>query len=220
MNLRRTRCVGALLAAPSSERARFPNAPIFISNAFRFRPMQTSYQVEGNMLYDSFRPHRHTIRLQGYDYAQNGAYFVTLRTHQRACILSEVIDGQAILTPIGEIVRRESLALDVRYPRVSIDAFVVMPNHVHGILVFQSQGSQTNALPAPLSTLGRVLLTFKSLTTRIARPFLSDEGESLWQRNYYEKIIRNQRMLEATRLYIQHNPLNWDKDADHPDRFS
>lgn len=86
------------------------------------------------MKYDPEKHHRHNIRLKGYDYSQAGAYFITIVTHDRACLFGEVVDGEMQLNGWGEIVKRCWQEIPAHFPHVALDAFVVMPNHVHGIL--------------------------------------------------------------------------------------
>jgi REP element-mobilizing transposase RayT len=87
------------------------------------------------MMYDPERHHRRSIRLQGYDYSQAGAYFLTIVTQDRACLLGEVVDGEMRLNDVGDMVHQEWTNLPNRFPNIELDAFIVMPNHIHGIIV-------------------------------------------------------------------------------------
>ena len=160
------------------------------------------------MPYDPFRHHRRSIRLKGYDYSQAGAYFITICTQNRACLLDVPVVDAMIAHWWQELANK--------YPSVSLDAFVVMPNHLHGILLLFDPDP-----PAPNPQLGTVVQWFKSMTTNAYIRGVKESGWEpfsgrLWQRNYYERIIRNERELTATRLYIEANPDNWTADENHP----
>ena len=163
------------------------------------------------MKYDPLHHHRRSIRLNGYDYHQVGAYFVTICTQHRACLLDA--------PPVEAMIAHWWEELPNKFPTVSLDAFVIMPNHMHGIIVLD----QPNTTTAPTS-LGQVIQWLKTMTTNAYihgvkgadwPPF----DRRLWQRNYYEHIIRNERELNAIRLYIAANPDNWQADENHPGRL-
>jgi putative transposase len=171
---------------------------------------------------DHPRPRRRTIRLQGYDYAQAGAYFVTICAEQRACRFGAVVDDEVRLTDAGRMVADEWNGLVVRYPCIEIDAFVVMPNHLHGLMILSGARPSPDRAPnlrAP--GLGTVVGSFKSTTTvrytqgvREGRwkPFV----KRLWQRSYYEHVVRSERGLASVRQYIADNPLKWALDRENP----
>ena len=94
------------------------------------------------MRFDPERHHRRSIRMAGYDYSQAGAYFVTICVASNACLLGEIVDGEVILSEAGEIVLATWASLPARFPGLELDAFVVMPNHVHGIIVLMDRKSQ------------------------------------------------------------------------------
>jgi putative transposase len=190
------------------------------------------------MPYDPDRHHRRSIRLQGYDYTQAGAYYVTICTHGRVCWLSTVVDGEVELSTVGCIVDEEWTALPARFPQVDLDAFVVMPNHVHAILVITdlSPGSVGTALapsnnhPTPMPekpdtpneplvrgvpTLGHIVGAFKSLAARRINRVLERSGR-FWQVKFYEHIIRDDADLARVREYIAANPGRWAEDDDNP----
>lgn len=166
-------------------------------------------------------PNRRSIRLRDYDYAKNGAYFVTVCVTQRLCVFGSIEDGVMCCSPVGQVVEAAWQDLPHHTPGLILDAWVVMPNHLHGIVILP--GDQAiNSLrenvprgPKPRS-LGAVIGGFKSAVSReIAAKRLS-LVRPLWQRNYYERIVRNDRELDATRRYIESNPLRWADDPDHP----
>ncbi len=170
------------------------------------------------------RHHRRSIRLKGYDYTQPGAYFVTICTEDRECLLGEIVDGEMQLNDAGWMVQTVWDQLPDHYPGVDIDEFVVMPNHVHGIIVLV--GDPVGATPRGCpdgQALPDVVHRFKSFTTALYRQGVAHNAWApfpgrLWQRNYYEHIIRNERALERIRGYIQNNPIRWTSDRENPQR--
>ena len=164
--------------------------------------------------------HRHSIRYQGYDYRQDGAYFVTICTRDRGCVLGDVVEGQVQLSEIGEIAESAWHGLGRHLHDVVLDAFVVMPNHVHGVLWLRHAEPDVDGhgIRRRLS-LADVVRSYKSLTTRAywrANPVEDSERSSqLWQRNYYERIVRNERELGVIREYIALNPGRWSEDREN-----
>jgi REP element-mobilizing transposase RayT len=187
------------------------------------------------MTYDPERHHRRSIRLRGYDYTQPGAYFVTLVTHERECLFGEIVDAGAIcqvaLNPWGEIAHAEWFQTAMVRPYVMLreDEFVVMPNHVHGIIwIVDDDCRGTAALrpynydtPPPVNvipgSLGAIVRAYKSAVTKRINTMRGTPGVPVWQRNYYEHIIRNDRELERIRQYILDNPALWVEDWENPD---
>jgi len=180
---------------------------------------------------------RHSIRLKDFDYSQMGSYFVTICTHRRQFSLGRVRRGRMHLSATGRIAEQVWRELPDRYPGVQTDAFVVMPNHVHGIIVLPGEpvGAGPCACPtiseeggqpqgvAPTMSLSDVVHRFKSLTAtwRRQRRGRTDQELSrgrLWQRNYYEHVIRNERCMNRIRQYILTNPSRWTKDRENPER--
>lgn len=174
------------------------------------------------MPFDPQRHHRRSIRLRDYDYSQAGAYFVTLVTFQRTEIFGTIVDGTMILNTAGQLVATSWLDLEQQFPGVALDEFIIMPNHLHGVIFLQEPGKS-----APMNgvTLGRIIGALKSLSLQklIAAVHNGEVEEfpgKVWQRNYYEHVIRNDRDLNAIREYIQDNPLRWELDQEniHPGR--
>jgi putative transposase len=198
-------------------------------------------------------PKRKALRLPGYDYAEPGGYFVTVCTQGKKCAFGQIESGKMHLNPAGHIVQQVWLGLPQRFPSRSLDSFVVMPNHMHGILVLVGAGlappadvvartpgnvaidhSQKSsfipgisvratatggASPAPTGgsfVLGDVLRAFKSISTIEVNRLLRQRGVHLWQRNYYEHIVRNGDDMDNIRRYILDNPLQWDLDPENP----
>ena len=176
------------------------------------------------MKYDPKKHHRRSIRLKGYDYSQAGAYFVTICTKDRACLLGAVVDGDMRLNEFGEIVRDEWLrSTDIRREmKLNPDEFVVMPNHIHGIIWIVGDnivGAHGRA-PLPVQRMPRSLASFiagfKSVTTKRINERRGTPGAPIWQRNYYEHIIRKDDELNQIREYIMNNSFKWEFDRENP----
>ena len=182
---------------------------------------------------------RRPLRLKRYDYALAGAYFVTIVVQNRSCLFGEVVGEEMRLNDAGKLARREWETLPYRFPGIDIDVFVIMPNHLHGIAVIGQSAmaptwgaasrdgvTETVATPSKKTatrsfpTLGDVVGAYKSLTTvkyvlgvnTLAWPRFSDR---LWQRNYYEHVIRHDESLREIRQYILNNPARWALDPEN-----
>ncbi|MBD2070383.1 transposase [Leptolyngbya sp. FACHB-671] len=178
------------------------------------------------MKYNLDRHHRQSIRLKGYDYSLTGAYFITLCTHQRECLFGEIVDGEMRLNELGQVVADVYLWLATQYSYVHLDAWIVMPNHLHGILVLTGDPRRGVSRNAPTEdatkrkSLGRLIGAFKTVFTKRINLIQSTSGSLVWQRNYYEHIVRNEKSLHDIRQYIHHNPISWQQDQLHPDHPS
>jgi REP element-mobilizing transposase RayT len=180
------------------------------------------------MNYDPNVHHRRSIRLPEYDYSQAGAYFVTICTHDRALLLNA--------ESVQEVVNSTWHSLLSRFPTIALDEFIIMPNHVHGIIFLDDPGLGTASSAPTLSaakspfrvasaaftvdlhdapTLGQVVRALKSRSAIEANKVLNRSGQ-FWQRNYYEHIIRDDDEPAVIRQYIRDNPINWDEDPDNP----
>ena len=200
------------------------------------------------MHFDPEEHHRRSVRKLGYDYSSAGAYFVTICTQGKSCLLGQIHEATVHLSHTGRIVKKCWDTLPAWFPYVRLDAFVIMPTHLHGIIwiIGRGEASVSEDLiccePADLSyeqyaslytvadasplqpacgtkpgSLASVIQTFKANCTRRVNRVCNHPGRPLWQRNYYEHIIRSQKSLEAIREYIEANPANWLLDADNPD---
>jgi len=206
------------------------------------------------MVHSTAGMHRRSIRLPLYDYTQPGVYFVTICAWHRECLFGTVIDSEVALNAFGEIVRDEWLRTPTVRPYVALDAFVVMPNHLHGILEITpheevsalcgsvaaragtASGSNLatcrrgTAPPCPYpggevrrfgqtvaGSLATIVGACKSVTTRRINLLRDTPGAPVWQRNYYERVIRKQRELAAIRTYIEANPGHWQEDRENPE---
>ncbi len=185
------------------------------------------------MKFDLIRHHRRSIRLRGYDYAQSGAYFVTICTSNRECLFGEITDGEIHLNDIGEIVAACWQDIPAHFENVALDSFAIMPNHLHGIIVIGDTSSiawakhlkNVNASPLqdrqpPRGTqsdsLGAMIQNFKSVTARRINVLRNTQGAPVWQRNYYEHVVRSDEELDKIRAYICGNAARWAEDENNP----
>ena len=217
------------------------------------------------MTCDPGRHHRRSIRLKGYDYSRPGAYFITIVAQDRACLFGKVVDGVMHLSEVGQIVAESWQWLAAQYDYVTLDAWVVMPNHLHGIIVITDQGGDdgggggddggrgvddgggggsrtaptantptasnaptapdaptanaptTNAptAPAKRKTVGRLVGAFKTVSTKRINDQRGTPGAQVWQRDFYEHIIRDAAALARIRRYIVENPARWASDPEN-----
>ncbi|MGD1716047.1 transposase [Dapis sp. BLCC M172] len=184
------------------------------------------------MSYDPQKHHRRSLRLKGYDYSKAGAYFITICTYNRQTLFGEIIDGKMQLNQLGEVVAEEWERSAQMRQEIELDYSVIMPNHLHGIVIINNVGANDNVgangrspLRMKSRSISSLMAGFKSaVTKRINR--IPYHGEQLttpvpvWQRNYYEHIIRNETSLNQLRQYIIENPLKWEIDQLHPNNPS
>ncbi len=202
-----------------------------------------------------------SIRLPGYDYSRPGAYFITIVVHNRQCLFGEIVNGEMTLNEFGEIVKTEWQKTGALRPNIDVDAFVVMPNHLHGILIItdnddlyhhhnrnrnrdrnrrdtlqrvsteseseseseSGMGMEPGMGMGTIEQFGKpthnsiptIVRLFKSTVTKQINQIHQTLGIPVWQRNYYEHIIRNDDELNKIREYIINNPLTWKTDENH-----
>ena len=173
------------------------------------------------MKFDPKIHHRRSIRLQGYDYSQAGAYFVTIVAWQREMLFGEIMDGMMKLNEFGRIVSEKWQWLEMQYEYVELGEWVIMPNHFHGILVIHDGRGGSRSAPTPIKRkpLGGLIGAFKTVSTKQINLLRDTEGQVVWQRNYYERIIRNESEMDRISLYIESNPLRWADDDENPNRI-
>jgi putative transposase len=166
-------------------------------------------------------------RLPYYDYSSGGGYFVTLCTANRECLLGAVTDGLVVLSEIGRIVQVEWERSTTIRSEITLDVFVMMPNHLHGIVFITEpdDGSHCRARLRPDEhqrkprSLGSFIAGFKGYTTKRVNELRATPGLRLWQPDYYEHVIRNDKDLAQIREYIVNNPLRWQLDEENPERI-
>jgi putative transposase len=170
--------------------------------------------------YDPQKHHRRSIRLKGFDYSSEGLYFITICVQDRICLFGAVENGQMILNAAGQMVEAEWLKLPERFPNIELHEFVVMPNHFHGILEIVGRGGGTATRAAPTAaapTVGEMMGAFQSIVTVEYIRGVKNEGwprffQKLFQRDYWEHIIRNERAFTNISNYIKNNPAKWEED--------
>ena len=177
------------------------------------------------MKYDPQKHHRRSIRIKGFDYTDPGAYFITIVTYQRDRIFGNIVDSKMQLNALGVIADECWRAIPEHFPNVELGAHVVMPNHVHGIIVIRADGNASarrgTIYRAPTKQFGKpvvgsiptIIRSFKSAVTRRAGRELNATG--IWQRNYYEHIIRNHEDWDRIHWYIESNPSRWADDKEN-----
>lgn len=164
---------------------------------------------------------RQSIRLKNYDYSKSGHYYITMCTENRSCIFGNIFNGKMILNDVGKIINDVWLTIQKYFNNVELDKFVIMPNHIHGIVIIVGAGSSRPTGP----TLGQIIGYFKYKSTKYINDFLGSDNptptinqnkiKKIFQRNYYEHIIRNEIELNKIRQYIKNNPLFWNQDINH-----
>ena len=197
-------------------------------NIFRpYKPLPKS-QIESSKMnrYNPDRHHRRSIRLKGYDYSQEGLYFITICCQNRAHLFGRIEDHKMVLNAAGKIATECWRAIPEHFPNVVLHGYVIMPNHVHGILeidpsrgaknfspVQDGRANNNSPLPQPKGTsktIGSIVRGFKIGVTKWMRQ--NTTIHDVWQRNYYENIIRNDGAYITISDYIANNPANWDSD--------
>jgi REP element-mobilizing transposase RayT len=165
------------------------------------------------MKYDPQKHHRHSIRLKGYDYSGPGVYFVNLCAEGRELIFGDIVDGKMILNELGKMVDEYWHQTMAHFDGIESDHYVIMPNHFHGIVIIQGS---TSISDQKRPSLGQIMAYFKYQTTKLINETHQTPGQRRWQRNYYERIVRNEAELNAYRQYIIENPLKWEMDKANP----
>ncbi len=179
--------------------------------------------------------HRKSIRLQEFDYSQPGGYFVTLCTHEKVCVFGDVVEDEVRLSSIGIIAKRCWDEIPKHFPMAELDEYIVMPNHIHGIIVLNDHGrdGQLNGMnntvgveyiqPLPTNfqhvisnSLGSIVRSYKAAVSRECRK--QNIYDFSWQRNYYDHIIRDGKDLDRICEYIIENPIKWYLDENNPNR--
>jgi putative transposase len=171
--------------------------------------------------------HRHSLRLSGYDYTQPGAYFITICTHGRECLFGEVVEGKMILNEYGIMATACWQDIHKHFPGILSDMFTMMPNQLHGIVIIKATG-RGMACQAPLepikhqfsqpipNSIPAIIGAFKSAITKRINATRQMPGMPVWQRNYYEHVIRDEVDLNNIRQYIECNPIKWAEDEENP----
>jgi putative transposase len=184
------------------------------------------------MKFDPQKHHRRSIRIKEFDYAQPGGYFVTIVTYQRDCIFGNIVNEEIQLNAFGKIADECWRAIPDHFRNVELGAYIVMPNHVHGIIVINDRADadasarRGTIYRAPTEQFGKpiigsiptIIRTFKAAVTRRIGRELNATG--VWQRNYYEHVIRNHEDWDRIHRYIETNPSIWTEDEENPTKHT
>ena len=192
-------------------------------------------------------PRRRAMRLRDYDYSQSGAYFVTICAQHRKCLFGTITDGKMRLNEIGQIVLECWNHISQHFPSVELGESVIMPNHFHGIISWRlsetrypqpivearsprsseneqfsypSKNTSTRRGEVPSPALSKIVAYFKYKSTKHINQHHNTPGTRIWQRNYYDHVIRDDPDLQRLRQYVQDNPMKWALDQLHPDNPS
>ena len=161
-------------------------------------------------------PNRHYPRLHNYDYSREGAYFITVCTYERQTLFGEITDGSMHLNPYGEIVASCWQELSQHYSSVTNETFIVMPNHFHGIIIIDRERSGLKPDPTRVHALSEILRGFKTFSAREINEIRNSQGTPVWQRSFYEHIIRSESEHAKIGEYILFNPSKWETDEENP----
>ncbi len=162
-------------------------------------------------------PQRKRHRYPGYDYSQPGAYYFTIVSHSRDKLFGNIVDGKCEYNSFGKIVVTTWQGLAERYPYLLLDESVLMPNHFHGILFYtetRTNNGERIVEIIKVKPLGQIIGAFKTTTAKQINLLRGTPGASVWQADFYERIIRNDFELDSVRNYIQANPVRWESDLD------
>ena len=162
-------------------------------------------------------PQRKNTRLKEYDYSQAGYYFVTFCMKDRREFFSHIVDSELILTKYGKIVDEVIKNLSILY-KVEIDYYVIMPDHIHLILILDEFVKTTSKGKIKLS-LSDIIGKLKSYSSRKIREILKEGEHFYWQKSFYDRVIRNEKELFFIRQYIQDNPINWEFEKNNPENL-
>lgn len=162
---------------------------------------------------------RQSIRLHNHDYSEEGVYFITICTQNMLCLFGNISKDEMILSDAGKMIEKQWMNMPNRFQNIELDEFVIMPNHLHGIVIV-NPNARADTRPARTNTIGEMICAFKSITSNEYINGVKNLGwpvfdQKIWHRNYYEHIIRNIVSLDNIRQYIKQNPANWKNDQLH-----
>jgi len=167
-------------------------------------------------------PRRKVLRIPGYDYSQPGAYFVTICTNERKNLFGEIRNGIVGLNSLGCLAAQCWKDIPNHFNNVRLDEFVIMPNHLHGILFLSDRTGTACRAPTDESfgkpqsgSLSTIIRFFKSVVTKSYRELFDEQIDSPWHRGYFEHIIRDDKSLLKIQEYIQTNPQRWQLDREN-----
>lgn len=152
-------------------------------------------------------------RLKGFNYSQSGYYFITVCTQNRLECFGNIDNSKMLLNKFGKIIETQWEWLAHQYPYIQLDEFVIMPNHIHGILINVGTGRDLSLRNQKIKSLSEIIGAFKTTSSKMIHQ--NGLNEFKWQRSFYDHIIRNEKSLIHIREYIINNPLNWDLDSEN-----
>jgi REP element-mobilizing transposase RayT len=198
----------------------------FVGVQHCWTPVSRERSVKDSYFDGELHAGRHSTRLKHHDYAGGGIYFLTVCAYERRCIFGRIISNMLQLTPLGEIVRGCWMEIPEHFARVELHSLVVMPNHLHGIVGIERANGK-RAVPVQLElaskplvksgSLGAIVRSFKATVTKRAHKECGWHGE-IWQKNYFERVLRDGKELSDASRYIGENPMMWALDRDNPER--
>lgn len=161
---------------------------------------------------------RRNNRLKGYSYTLNGYYYVTICTDRRIEWLGNIINYEMIINLYGTICQKCWVDLPNHYNNLDIDTFIIMPNHIHGILIIDNVYKREGYKPSPtdkLYSLSEIIRGFKTFSSKEINKIIKIKNKFKWQRSFYEHIIRNDKSMNNIREYIINNPSTWEKEKNN-----
>ena len=170
------------------------------------------------------RPERRSIRLATFDYSQPGSYFITICAFCKKCLFGTVENGGVRLSGIGEVARRCWMDIPNHFPNIKIDAFVVMPNHMHGIVIIQERARRAVPLPVTLEAFQKpvagsiptIVRSYKAGVSKLVRDATGNREFRVWQSNYFERVLRDGEEFNNAFRYVRENPSMWHLDKENP----
>ncbi len=172
---------------------------------------------------------RKSIRLDNHDYSTEGFYFITICCFEKRCLFGEIVNNEMVLNAFGKIAFDEWFKTELLRPNIKMHEFIVMPNHIHGIInivhpvgascarpqAIHKAGERSSPLRGPSQTVGAIVRGYKAAVTSAINK-LNNKSNSIWQRNYHEHIIKNDESHIKIADYIVNNPCTWNNDSIHP----
>ncbi len=157
--------------------------------------------------------YRRSIRWRDYDYRWEGVYFVTICTYRQANLFGTIVNEELVLNDLGTIAHEEWLKISELRINVLLDRSVVMPNHVHGLIIITERTARGESKTLKAGSLGAIVGAYKAAVSRNAKSRQLDEGYPIWQRNYHDHVVRTQQSWDEIRCYIHENPARWEMDS-------
>ncbi len=159
------------------------------------------------------QPKRKSLRLKNYDYSTTGYYFVTILTEDRKNLFGTIKNEKIALNDLGLLANKTWLNIPQHFSNITLDEYAIMPNHIHGLFLYSMDEKYKCENNRIAKSIGTLIQSYKATVTRESRSI--NLQQNVWQRNYYEHVVRNEEGLNKTREYIKYNPLKWDLDRNN-----